>query len=224
MASVDHPHVCRLLGICLTSSVQLVTQLMPYGCLLDYVRHHRDQVGARWLLNWCVQIAKVRGRHLTDRRHRLCKPPTSVCWDFVNLLNLCLESHLFKCWENSHSKVGGGGGVTEVFPFSHTFELSLEGGGVSSICKLIRCFQEDSRISVMTGLFWCLWWDLVARGIMLLCWCVQFLQHLLVSWERILTWTELYSLITNFLLDSSWVQNRGSWSVWTSMRQTGIYG
>lgn len=59
MASVDHPHVCRLLGICLTSSVQLVTQLMPYGCLLDYVRHHRDHVGAQWLLNWCVQIAKV---------------------------------------------------------------------------------------------------------------------------------------------------------------------
>lgn len=59
MASVDHPHVCRLLGICLTSSVQLVTQLMPYGCLLDYVQLHRDHIGAQWLLNWCVQIAKV---------------------------------------------------------------------------------------------------------------------------------------------------------------------
>lgn len=59
MASVDHPHVCRLLGICLTSSVQLVTQLMQYGCLLDYIRHHRDHIGAQWLLNWCVQIAKV---------------------------------------------------------------------------------------------------------------------------------------------------------------------
>ena len=59
MASVEHPHVCRLLGICLTSSVQLVTQLMQYGCLLDYVRHHKDHIGAQWLLNWCVQIAKV---------------------------------------------------------------------------------------------------------------------------------------------------------------------
>lgn len=59
MASIDHPHVCRLLGICLTSSIQLVTQLMPFGCLLDYVRFHRDQVRAQWLLNWCVQIAKV---------------------------------------------------------------------------------------------------------------------------------------------------------------------
>lgn len=60
MASVEHPHVCRLLGICLTSNVQLVTQLMPYGCLLDYVRANKDNIGSQPLLNWCVQIAKVR--------------------------------------------------------------------------------------------------------------------------------------------------------------------
>lgn len=60
MASVDHPHVCRLLGICLTSTVQLVTQLMPYGCLLDYVKENKDNIGSQYLLNWCVQIAKVR--------------------------------------------------------------------------------------------------------------------------------------------------------------------
>lgn len=60
MASVDHPHVCRLLGICLTSTVQLITQLMPFGCLLDYVREHKDNIGSQYLLNWCVQIAKVR--------------------------------------------------------------------------------------------------------------------------------------------------------------------
>ncbi|XP_056219868.1 melanoma receptor tyrosine-protein kinase-like isoform X1 [Seriola aureovittata] len=86
MASVDHPHVCRLLGICLTSSVQLVTQLMPYGCLLDYVRHHRDHVGAQWLLNWCVQIAKgmsyLEDRHLVHRdlaaRNVLVKTPNHV--------------------------------------------------------------------------------------------------------------------------------------------------
>lgn len=60
MASVEHPHVCRLLGICLTSTVQLVTQLMPYGCLLDYVKENKDNIGSQHLLNWCVQIAKVR--------------------------------------------------------------------------------------------------------------------------------------------------------------------
>lgn len=61
MASVEHPHVCRLLGICLTSTVQLITQLMPYGCLLDYVKENKDNIGSQYLLNWCVQIAKVRG-------------------------------------------------------------------------------------------------------------------------------------------------------------------
>ncbi|XP_059183124.1 melanoma receptor tyrosine-protein kinase-like [Centropristis striata] len=86
MASVDHPHVCRLLGICLTSSVQLVTQLMQYGCLLDYVRHHRDHIGPQWLLNWCVQIAKgmnyLEERHLVHRdlaaRNVLVKTPNHV--------------------------------------------------------------------------------------------------------------------------------------------------
>uniref|UniRef100_A0A3Q3J7H0 Receptor protein-tyrosine kinase n=1 Tax=Monopterus albus TaxID=43700 RepID=A0A3Q3J7H0_MONAL len=86
MASVDHAHVCRLLGICLTSSVQLVTQLMPYGCLLDYVQRHKDSIGAQWLLNWCVQIAKgmnyLEERHLVHRdlaaRNVLVKTPNHV--------------------------------------------------------------------------------------------------------------------------------------------------
>ncbi|XP_069318022.1 epidermal growth factor receptor isoform X2 [Eulemur rufifrons] len=67
MASVDNPHVCRLLGICLTSTVQLVTQLMPFGCLLDYIREHKDNIGSQYLLNWCVQIAKGMN-YLEDRR------------------------------------------------------------------------------------------------------------------------------------------------------------
>ncbi|XP_076007726.1 receptor tyrosine-protein kinase erbB-2 isoform X2 [Genypterus blacodes] len=58
MAGVASPYVCRLLGICLTSTVQLVTQLMPYGCLLDYVRENKARIGSQFLLNWCVQIAK----------------------------------------------------------------------------------------------------------------------------------------------------------------------
>ncbi|KAM8945846.1 receptor tyrosine-protein kinase erbB-2 [Pelodytes ibericus] len=58
MAGVGSPYVCRLLGICLTSTVQLVTQLMPYGCLLDYVRENKDRIASKDLLNWCVQIAK----------------------------------------------------------------------------------------------------------------------------------------------------------------------
>ncbi|XP_030629454.1 epidermal growth factor receptor [Chanos chanos] len=86
MASVEHPHVCRLLGICLTSTVQLITQLMPYGCLLDYVRENKDNIGSQYLLNWCVQIAKgmnyLEERHLVHRdlaaRNVLVKTPQHV--------------------------------------------------------------------------------------------------------------------------------------------------
>ncbi|KAL0966256.1 hypothetical protein UPYG_G00293030 [Umbra pygmaea] len=86
MASVDHPHVCRILGICLTSTVQLVTQLMPYGCLLDYIKENKDNIGSQYLLNWCVQIAKgmsyLEERHLVHRdlaaRNVLVKTPQHV--------------------------------------------------------------------------------------------------------------------------------------------------
>ncbi|GAA6073892.1 receptor tyrosine-protein kinase erbB-4 isoform X1, partial [Tachysurus ichikawai] len=58
MASMEHPHLVRLLGVCLSPTIQLVTQLMPHGCLLDYVHEHKDNIGSQLLLNWCVQIAK----------------------------------------------------------------------------------------------------------------------------------------------------------------------
>ncbi|KAK7893676.1 hypothetical protein WMY93_022828 [Mugilogobius chulae] len=61
MASVEHPHLVRLLGVCLSPTIQLVTQLMPHGCLLDYVHEHKDHIGSQLLLNWCVQIAKENG-------------------------------------------------------------------------------------------------------------------------------------------------------------------
>uniref|UniRef100_T1DFZ1 Receptor protein-tyrosine kinase n=1 Tax=Cupiennius salei TaxID=6928 RepID=T1DFZ1_CUPSA len=58
MASVDHPHLLKLLAVCLASESMLVTQLMPLGCLLDYVRNNRDKIGSKVLLKYCSQIAK----------------------------------------------------------------------------------------------------------------------------------------------------------------------
>lgn len=66
MASMEHPHLVRLLGVCLSPTIQLVTQLMPHGCLLDYVHEHKDNIGSQLLLNWCVQIAKVRMENITS--------------------------------------------------------------------------------------------------------------------------------------------------------------
>lgn len=79
MAGVVSPYVCRLLGICLTSTVQLVTQLMPYGCLLDYVRENKDRIGSQYLLSWCVQIAKVSPRLLASTSRGSSSHPTRYC-------------------------------------------------------------------------------------------------------------------------------------------------
>ena len=38
----------------------LITQLMPLGCLLYYIKKHKDNTGSKSLLNWPTQIARVR--------------------------------------------------------------------------------------------------------------------------------------------------------------------
>jgi len=61
MFSVNHPCCVRILAVCLTAQMMLITQLMPLGCLLDYVRKHKQNISSKVLLNWCTQIAKVGG-------------------------------------------------------------------------------------------------------------------------------------------------------------------
>lgn len=67
MASVEHPNLLKLLAVCMTSQLMLVTQLMPLGCLLDYVRKNKDRIGSKPLLNWCTQISRGMA-YLEERR------------------------------------------------------------------------------------------------------------------------------------------------------------
>ncbi|XP_012269849.2 epidermal growth factor receptor isoform X2 [Athalia rosae] len=67
MASVEHPNLLQLLAVCMTSQMMLVTQLMPLGCLLDFVRKYRDKIGSKPLLNWCTQIGRGMA-YLEERR------------------------------------------------------------------------------------------------------------------------------------------------------------
>ncbi|XP_020278883.1 epidermal growth factor receptor isoform X2 [Pseudomyrmex gracilis] len=67
MASVEHPNLLQLLAVCMTSQMMLVTQLMPLGCLLEFVRRYKDKIGSKPLLNWCTQIARGMA-YLEDRR------------------------------------------------------------------------------------------------------------------------------------------------------------
>ncbi|XP_072930769.1 epidermal growth factor receptor isoform X2 [Epargyreus clarus] len=67
MASVDHPNLLQLLAVCMTNQMMLITQLMPLGCLLDYVRTHKEKIGSKAFLNWCTQIARGMA-YLEDKR------------------------------------------------------------------------------------------------------------------------------------------------------------
>jgi len=60
MASVTHPCCIRIMAVCVTRQMMLVTPLMPCGSLLDYLHRNRANVGSRSMLTWAKQIAEVR--------------------------------------------------------------------------------------------------------------------------------------------------------------------
>jgi len=86
MASVDCIYLVRLLGICMTEHVSLITQLMPLGSLLEYVRDpsQHNSIHSGQVLTWCTQIAKVLVRllcayvHLCLRRMKQSSKPTKT--------------------------------------------------------------------------------------------------------------------------------------------------
>lgn len=66
MCSVEHICCVRILAVCLKYQMMLVTQLMPHGNLLNYVRENAQHIGSKALLNWCTQIARGMA-YLEDR-------------------------------------------------------------------------------------------------------------------------------------------------------------
>ena len=60
MASVKHPCCVRLEAVCMTAHMMLISELLPTGSLLDYVRGHQFELSAATLLLWAKQIAEVR--------------------------------------------------------------------------------------------------------------------------------------------------------------------
>lgn len=60
MASVSHENILHLLAVCMTEQMMLITQLMPNGSLLEYVKSpdKRSKIDSKKLLNWSTQIAR----------------------------------------------------------------------------------------------------------------------------------------------------------------------
>ena len=60
MASVSNEYLVPLVGICMNAHpISLVSQLLPLGCLLDYIKINKDKISSKNFLNWCTQIARV---------------------------------------------------------------------------------------------------------------------------------------------------------------------
>jgi len=59
MASVKHPCCVRLQAVCMTAHMMLISELLPAGSLLDYVRGHQFELSEATLLLWAKQIAEV---------------------------------------------------------------------------------------------------------------------------------------------------------------------
>ena len=59
MATVDHPNVVRLYCVCLGQRMMLVTQFVPLGALLDYLKKKKEFLNARTMLLFSLQIAEV---------------------------------------------------------------------------------------------------------------------------------------------------------------------
>lgn len=62
LGSLDHVNIVRILGVCPGDSLQLISQLSSQGSLLEHVRNCKNKLSPQRLLNWCVQIAKVKRR------------------------------------------------------------------------------------------------------------------------------------------------------------------
>ena len=59
MASMDHPYIVRLYAMCMGENLMLVTQFLPMGSLLHFLRKYKDDLNAYHLLTYGQQIAEV---------------------------------------------------------------------------------------------------------------------------------------------------------------------
>ena len=60
MASMDHDNVVRLYALCMGSQMMLISQFVPLGALISYLKKYKDALNAHTMLTFCAQIASVR--------------------------------------------------------------------------------------------------------------------------------------------------------------------
>jgi len=73
MASVNHPCCVRIQAVCMTAHMMLISELLPIGSLLDYVRDHQSKLSSATLLLWAKQIAEVGYALQLDHDIQMCQ-------------------------------------------------------------------------------------------------------------------------------------------------------
>lgn len=58
MASMDHVNVVRLYCVCMGQQMMLVSQFVPLGALISYLKKSKNTLNAHTMLNFAVQIAR----------------------------------------------------------------------------------------------------------------------------------------------------------------------
>ena len=58
MASCEHANLVRLVAICQSHPPKLITEFLPRGDALQYIRKRKEQVRPAQIVSWCRQIAE----------------------------------------------------------------------------------------------------------------------------------------------------------------------
>lgn len=57
MENFDHPHIIKLIGVCLDDSMLIVMELAKFGQLARYLQSNKDHIETVTLLFYCYQLS-----------------------------------------------------------------------------------------------------------------------------------------------------------------------
>lgn len=57
MENFDHPHIIKLIGVCLDDSMLIVMELAKFGQLARYLQSNKDHIETVTLLLYCYQLS-----------------------------------------------------------------------------------------------------------------------------------------------------------------------
>ncbi len=59
MASMQHKNVVRLYALSMGSQMMLISEFVPLGALISYLKKYKNALNAHTMLSFCLQTAAV---------------------------------------------------------------------------------------------------------------------------------------------------------------------